>query len=152
MRLALLAWRAAAAAYLLALHCAAAGDGVGGAGAHVERPAARGVGRRHAVLGERQRLVHAGQAGQVLVVLVVVVVLLLLLVVLLVLMVQVGVVDVAVQVVAMDTEGAGPQHHPLDGAPAAVLGADAAVLSVRLPGKERERGIRYKYTCIYIYI
>ena len=132
----------AAVAYLLPLHgaaaaaAAAAGDGVGGASAHVEGPAARRVGRRHAVLGEGQRLVQAGQVVLLVVVLVVVLVVLLVLVVL----VEVGVVDVAVQVIAVDTEGAGRQHHPLDGAPAAVLGAEAAVLSVRLTGRERERG------------
>ena len=118
---------------------------MGGTGAHVEGSTARGVGGGHTVLGERQGLVHAGQAGQVLVLVVVVVVVLLLLLVLLVLLlllllvVEVGGVDVAVQVVAVDTEGARRQHHPLDGAPAAVLGAEAAVLSVRLPGGERKR-------------
>lgn len=68
---------------------------------HGHRAAAHGL--HQAVLGQRQWLVHGGQADQVVVVMVVVVV-----------------VGVAVQVVGVHPQGAG-SHRSLNGAPAAVL-------------------------------
>lgn len=76
-------------------------------------------GLHQTVLGQRQGLVHGGQADQVVVVVVVV---------------EVG---VAVQVVGMDPQGAG-HHHALNGAPAAVLGdGGAAEVSVGFPATQR---------------
>lgn len=86
---------------------------------HGHRAAAHGL--HQAVLGQRQWLVHGGQADQVVVVVMVVVV-----------------VGVAVQVVAVHPQGAGP-HHPLNGAPAAVLGdGGVAEVSVGFPGIQNE--------------
>lgn len=68
------------------------------------------------------------------------------------------VVGMAVQVVAVDSQGAG-HHHTLDGATAAVLGnRRAAIVSVRFPGEQRQRergsviySAHWGVYCMYIY-
>lgn len=86
------------------------------------RHSAAAHGLHQAVLGQRQWLVHGGQADQVVVVGVVMVVV---------------VVGVAVRVVGVHPQGAG-SHHPLNGAAAAVLGdGGVAEVSVGFPRTQK---------------